>query len=67
METEIIALYVICDEFLQAINHQKDDQVEMSNAEVMTSVLMVMLIASKRRYFYGLISFLPYQSDWILE
>lgn len=43
METEIITLYVICDEFLRAINHYEDNQVEMSDAEVMTTALAAML------------------------
>jgi hypothetical protein len=43
METEIITIYVICDEFLRAINHHEDNQVEMSDAEVMTTALMAVL------------------------
>jgi hypothetical protein len=43
METEIITIYVICDEFLGAINHNEDNQIEMSDAEVMTTALVAML------------------------
>ena len=47
MATEIITIYVICDEFLRAINHHQDNQVEMSDAEVMTTAIIAML------YFKG--------------
>ena len=43
METEIITIYVICDEFLRAINHHQDSQIEMNDAEVMTTALVAML------------------------
>ena len=43
MEIEIITIYVICDEFLRAINHHQDSQIEMSDAEVMTTALVAML------------------------
>ena len=43
MELEIITIYVICCEFLQAIGHQEDDQCRMSDAEVMTTAIVAML------------------------
>ena len=43
METEIITIYVICDEFLAVMSHHQDKQVEMSDAEVMTTALVAML------------------------
>jgi hypothetical protein len=67
METEIITLYVICDEFLKASNHHEDNQVEMSDAEVMTTALVAMLKyggnyaqarrqLAERRYIPGMLS-----------
>ena len=40
METEIIIIYVLCAEYLQAIGHHEDPQVKMSDAEVMTTALV---------------------------
>jgi hypothetical protein len=43
MELEIITVYVICCEFLAAMNHQEDSQCRMSDAEVMTTAIVAML------------------------
>lgn len=43
MELEIITIYVICCEFLQAMGHQEDKQCRMSDAEVMTTAIVAML------------------------
>src|SRR5688572_12992848 len=43
METEIITLYVICDEFLRYMNRCDHEQSEMSDAEVLTTALVAML------------------------
>lgn len=43
METDIITIYVLCTEFLQAMNHRDDPQIHMSDAEVMTTAIMAML------------------------
>jgi len=43
MELEIIIIYVLCTEFLQAMGHWDDPQAEMSNAEVMTTAIVAML------------------------
>lgn len=40
MELDVITIYVICPEFLQAMGHRDDPQVEMSDAEVMTTAIM---------------------------
>lgn len=43
MEIEIITVYVICDEFLKGMNHTEDEQIEMSDAEVMTTAIAATL------------------------
>lgn len=43
MELEIITIYVICCEFLQAMGHAEDEQCQMSDAEVMTTAIVAML------------------------
>ncbi len=43
METDLITIYVICEEFLRAMNHHEDPQSDMSDAEVMTTALVAML------------------------
>jgi hypothetical protein len=43
MELEIITIYVICSEFLQAMGHHEDAQSQMSDAEVMTIAIVAML------------------------
>lgn len=43
MDLEIITIYVICCEFLQAMGHQEDSQCEWSDAEVMTTAIIAML------------------------
>lgn len=43
MELEIITIYVICCEFLQAMDHHENEQCRMSDAEVMTTALVAML------------------------
>ena len=43
MELEIITIYVICCEFLQAMGHQEDEQCRMSDAEVMATAIVAML------------------------
>ena len=43
METEIIIIYVLCHEFLQAMNRSEDPQIQMSDAEVMTTAIVAVL------------------------
>lgn len=40
MQIEIITIYVICDDYLKAIDYQDDGQVGMTTAEVMTTALV---------------------------
>jgi hypothetical protein len=47
METEIITMYVLCDDLLKATDIREDSQVKMNNAEVMTVVL------TAARFFCG--------------
>ena len=43
MELEIITIYVICCEFLQAMDQHENEQCHMSDAEVMTTAIVAML------------------------
>lgn len=47
MNNEILAIYCLCDDILQAMNHQGDTQQQMSDAEVMTTAIVAVV------YFYG--------------
>lgn len=40
MDTEIIAVYCLCDDFLKAMHHVDDRQCQMSDAEVMTTAIV---------------------------
>ena len=40
MDSEIIAIYCLCDDFLKSVQHHDDPQVTMSDAEVMTVALV---------------------------
>ena len=40
MQDEIITIYVICDEYLKALNYRDNRQAAMSTAEVMTTALV---------------------------
>ena len=37
MNNEIVAIYCLCDDIVQAMNHRGDVQRQMSDAEVMTT------------------------------
>lgn len=39
MNDEIVAIYCLCDDILQAMNHRGDEQQQMSDAEVMTTAI----------------------------
>lgn len=39
MDDRIIAIYVLCDDLLKALHHSEDSQVQMTDAEVMTTAL----------------------------
>lgn len=47
MNDEIVAIYCLCDDILQAMNHRGDPQQEMSDAEVMTTAIVATM------YFCG--------------
>lgn len=64
METDIIIIYVLCAEFLQAMGWRDDPQVEMSDAEVMTVAIVAMLeyggnYAKARKHLSGR-SYIPH-------
>ena len=40
MQTEIITIYVICDDYLKAMPYRDDDQADMTTAEVMTTAVV---------------------------
>lgn len=64
METEIIIIYVLCAEYLQAMGHHEDPQVRMSDAEVMTIALVAMLYFggnyAKARKLLGCRQYIPH-------
>lgn len=43
MDTQIIAIYCLCDDLLQALGHKDDSQCQMSGAEVMTVAIVAAL------------------------
>lgn len=43
MDTQIVAVYCICDDLLQALHHPHDRQCQMSDSEVMTTAIVAML------------------------
>jgi hypothetical protein len=47
MDTEIVAVFCLCDDILQALQHRNDRQCQMSDAEVITTALVAAL------YFRG--------------
>jgi hypothetical protein len=47
MDTQIVAVFCLCDDLLKALHHQEDVQCEMSDAEVMTTAIIA------ARYFAG--------------
>lgn len=40
MDNEIVTIYCLCDDILKAMNHQSDEQQQMSDAEVMTTAIV---------------------------
>src|SRR3974377_1745784 len=47
MDTQIVAVFCLCDDVLQALHHRDDGQCHMSDAEVITTALVAAL------YFCG--------------
>jgi hypothetical protein len=43
MDEKILAIYDLCADFLQALGHAEEPQQQMSDAEVVTTALMVVL------------------------
>jgi hypothetical protein len=46
MDTQMIAVYCLCDDMLKAMQHRDDPQCQMSTAEVMTTALVAALYFS---------------------
>ncbi len=47
MDSQIVAVYCLCDDLLKALYHHEDRQCQMSDAEIMTTAIIAML------YFRG--------------
>jgi hypothetical protein len=43
MDTQIVAVYCLCDDRLKALHHPEDAQSQLSDAEVMTTALVAAL------------------------
>jgi len=43
MDTQIVAVYCLCDDMLEALHHYEDPQCQMSDAEVMTTAIVAAL------------------------
>ena len=44
MDTEIVAVFCLCDDMLKALHHHDDPQCRMSDAEVMTTAIVAALV-----------------------
>lgn len=62
MDTQIIAIFCLCDDMLKALHHYEDAQRQMSDAEIMTTAIVAMMyykgnycLASQFLYEYGYI------------
>ena len=40
MDTQIVAIYCLCDDILKGLHHHEDDQCRMSDPEIMTTSIM---------------------------
>lgn len=47
MDTQVVAVFCLCDDLLKALHHPEDPQCQMKDAEVMNAVIVAML------YFRG--------------
>jgi hypothetical protein len=43
MDTQIIAIFCLCDDMLKALHHREDPQCQMTDAEVMTTAILAAL------------------------
>jgi hypothetical protein len=57
MDTQIVAVFCLCDDLLKALHHHEDPQCQMKDTEVMTAAIVAML------YFRGNFR-LAYQFLW---
>ena len=48
MDEQIVLLFVLIDDFLKAYGHTEEPQRQMSDAEVLTTALVVMLYCGGR-------------------
>lgn len=62
MDTQIVVVFCLCDDMLEALQHQEDWQCQMTDAEVMTTAIVAMLyfkgnfrLASQYLYEHGYI------------
>lgn len=62
MDTQIVVVFCLCDDMLKALCHREDPQCQMTDAEVMTTAMVVMLyfkgnfrLASQYMYEHGYI------------
>ncbi len=43
MDTQIVAVFCLCDDMLKALHHYEDPQCQMTDAEVMTTAIVAAL------------------------
>ena len=43
MDTQIVAVFCLCDDMLKALDHAEDPQSQISDAEVMTTAIIAAL------------------------
>ena len=43
MDTQIVAVFCLCDDLLKALHHREDSQCQMTDAEVMTTAIVAAL------------------------
>ena len=58
MDTQIIAIFCLCDDMLKGLHHFEDQQRQMSDAEVMTTAITAMLyfkgnFSTASRFLFG--------------
>jgi len=43
MDTQIVAVFCLCDDMLKALHHKEDSQCQITDSEVMTTAIMAAL------------------------
>jgi hypothetical protein len=43
MDSQIVAVFCLCDDLLKALHHHEDPQCQMKDAEVMTAAIVALL------------------------